>query len=247
MLCPKQETAAGCSSVTSCPLRTKAPRQILSSLARTPVLSHLLHPPQSSHTLPSLKSASSLCGASGHVVGPQPCPAESLSAIALSTPSHFLRSSLEAPEFPVAQWVKDLALSLLWLWLQLWHRFHPWPGNFHLPQVWPEKILSSAAQRILITPSISEAKLLDQSSSKKSQNQESPHLRLYLLRMEKAQSWARPGHVLDDSNLSLPPQPGPGCSSPLPGGRSVHLSPSSLKPIPPPPPSISLHGEASSP
>ena len=32
----------------------------------------------------------------------------------------------------VAQWVKDLALSLLWLWLLLWHKFSPWPGNFHM-------------------------------------------------------------------------------------------------------------------
>ena len=32
-------------------------------------------------------------------------------------------------EFLVAQWVKDLALSLLWL------RFNSWPGNFHMPQV----------------------------------------------------------------------------------------------------------------
>ena len=34
--------------------------------------------------------------------------------------------------FPVAQWVKDLALQLLW------HRFDPWPRNVHMlwaPQV----------------------------------------------------------------------------------------------------------------
>ena len=36
----------------------------------------------------------------------------------------------------VAQWVKDPALSLLWLKLPLWHRFHPWPGNFHIPRAW---------------------------------------------------------------------------------------------------------------
>ena len=29
----------------------------------------------------------------------------------------------------MVQWVKDLALSLLWLRLLLWHRFDPWPGN----------------------------------------------------------------------------------------------------------------------
>ena len=35
----------------------------------------------------------------------------------------YYRSSL------VTQWVKDLALSLLWLWLLLWHVLDPWPGN----------------------------------------------------------------------------------------------------------------------
>ena len=33
----------------------------------------------------------------------------------------------------VALWVKDLALSLLWL------RFTPQPRNFHMPQAWTEK------------------------------------------------------------------------------------------------------------
>ena len=33
----------------------------------------------------------------------------------------------------VTQWVKDPALSLLWL------GFDAWPGNFHMPQVWPKK------------------------------------------------------------------------------------------------------------
>ena len=31
------------------------------------------------------------------------------------------------------QWVKDLALSLLWL------RFDPWPWNFRMPHAWPKK------------------------------------------------------------------------------------------------------------
>ena len=31
----------------------------------------------------------------------------------------------------VAQWLKDLVLLLLWLWLQLWHQFDPWAGNCH--------------------------------------------------------------------------------------------------------------------
>ena len=39
----------------------------------------------------------------------------------------------------MAQWVKDLVLSLLWLGSLLWHGFNPWPGNFRMPQVWPKK------------------------------------------------------------------------------------------------------------
>ena len=38
-----------------------------------------------------------------------------------------------------AQWVKDLMLSLLWLRQLLWHKFNPWPGNFHMLHVWPQK------------------------------------------------------------------------------------------------------------
>ena len=40
----------------------------------------------------------------------------------------------------VAQGVKDLALSLQWLGLLLWHRFNPWPQNFHMQWVWPKEI-----------------------------------------------------------------------------------------------------------
>ena len=39
----------------------------------------------------------------------------------------------------VTHWVRDLALSLQQLRLLLWHGFHLWPGNFHMPWVWPEK------------------------------------------------------------------------------------------------------------
>ena len=37
----------------------------------------------------------------------------------------------------VAQWVKSLVLQLQWLRPLLWHGFCPWPGNFHMLQVWP--------------------------------------------------------------------------------------------------------------
>ena len=38
----------------------------------------------------------------------------------------------------MAQWVKDPVLWLLQLqlWLQLWLRFRPWPGNFSMPRAW---------------------------------------------------------------------------------------------------------------
>ena len=39
----------------------------------------------------------------------------------------------------MAEQVNDLALSLQWLGLLLWWRFDPWPGNFHMPWVWPKK------------------------------------------------------------------------------------------------------------
>ena len=39
----------------------------------------------------------------------------------------------------VAQHVKDLSLQRLWYRLQLELRFDHWPGNFHMPQVWPKK------------------------------------------------------------------------------------------------------------
>ena len=37
----------------------------------------------------------------------------------------------------MAQQVKDLELTLLWLWLQLRCEFDPWPRNFCVPWVQP--------------------------------------------------------------------------------------------------------------
>ena len=39
----------------------------------------------------------------------------------------------------VAQGVKNPALSLQQLGSLLWYGFDPWPGNFHMPWVWPLK------------------------------------------------------------------------------------------------------------
>ena len=39
----------------------------------------------------------------------------------------------------MAHWVRDLALSQLWLQLQLWQGFDPWPRNFHMLWVQPKK------------------------------------------------------------------------------------------------------------
>ena len=40
-------------------------------------------------------------------------------------------------ELPGDLVVKDLVLSLLWLWLLLWFRFNPWSGNLCILQVCP--------------------------------------------------------------------------------------------------------------
>ena len=39
----------------------------------------------------------------------------------------------------MAQWVKDLVLSLLWLRSLLCCRFNCWPRNFHMPWTQPKK------------------------------------------------------------------------------------------------------------
>ena len=39
----------------------------------------------------------------------------------------------------MAQLVKDLALSLLWVWLMLWRGFDHWPRNFGMLKVWSKK------------------------------------------------------------------------------------------------------------
>ena len=43
-------------------------------------------------------------------------------------------------EFPGRLAVKDLVVSLQWLWSLLWHRFHPWPGNFRTLEARPKHI-----------------------------------------------------------------------------------------------------------
>ena len=50
----------------------------------------------------------------------------------LSLQQHRFNPALE-------QWVGDLALLWLWCGLQVWLKFDPWPGNFHMPWVWPER------------------------------------------------------------------------------------------------------------
>ena len=50
--------------------------------------------------------------------------------------NHFKERSLGSSLW--AQQVKDLALSLLSLWLLLWYRFYPWPGNFCMLRAQPK-------------------------------------------------------------------------------------------------------------
>ena len=40
------------------------------------------------------------------------------------------------------QWVKELMLSLKWLGSLLSHRFDPWQGKFHMPQIQPKNSCS---------------------------------------------------------------------------------------------------------
>ena len=44
------------------------------------------------------------------------------------------------------QQVKDVALSLLWLWLHLWLDFRPWPRNFHMLWAWPKQKIKSKGE-----------------------------------------------------------------------------------------------------
>ena len=48
----------------------------------------------------------------------------------------------------MAQQVGDPVFSLLWLRMLLWHGFAPWPGNFHMMQVWPKNFLKINIVRI---------------------------------------------------------------------------------------------------
>ena len=38
-----------------------------------------------------------------------------------------------------AKWIKHLVLPQLWHRLQLWLELDPWPRNFHVLRVWPNK------------------------------------------------------------------------------------------------------------
>ena len=47
----------------------------------------------------------------------------------------------------VVQQVKDPMLSLQQLGVLLWHGFDPWPGNLHMPQVWPNKVKQNTVKK----------------------------------------------------------------------------------------------------
>ena len=56
-----------------------------------------------------------------------------------SCPFSILILKLQRRSSFVAQQVKDLALSLMWLHPLLWHRFDPGSQNFHMLQAWPKR------------------------------------------------------------------------------------------------------------
>ena len=47
----------------------------------------------------------------------------------------------------VAQRIMDLALSLLQLWLLMWHGFNPWPQNFCMVWTWLKKTEFGSSHR----------------------------------------------------------------------------------------------------
>ena len=55
----------------------------------------------------------------------------------------------------VAQWVKNLALSLQWLRSLLWPSFNPWPRNFPMPWVQPKTKIKPNQKNIYLYLSIS--------------------------------------------------------------------------------------------
>ena len=51
----------------------------------------------------------------------------------------------------MVQGVKDAVLLQLWQRSQLWLRFHPWPGNFYMPPVWPKNPTTHINIHIYVT------------------------------------------------------------------------------------------------
>ena len=51
----------------------------------------------------------------------------------------------------MAQGVKDL-MSLLRLWLLMWHRFDPWPRNFYMLQVQQKKKKKKKKKKNYVDP-----------------------------------------------------------------------------------------------
>ena len=105
----------------------------------TPILLTTLHLPVTSSpgTLPgplpvsSSPCPSSLCEATRTVLVHKPRCMDTLANLSIKT--SLGQSSL------VAQWVKDLALSLQQRSSLLRHRFDAWPRNFHMPHMGPKK------------------------------------------------------------------------------------------------------------
>ena len=57
----------------------------------------------------------------------------------------------------MAQQVKDLALPLQWLGSLLWCGLEPWPGNFHLLQVWPKEKKMTCPDPLRVVTSLKES------------------------------------------------------------------------------------------
>ena len=68
------------------------------------------------------------------------------------------------------QWVTDPVLLQLWCTSQLWLRFSPWPGNFHVLWVWQKGRGEEGKVRRGDSPVVGQAKELDRHFPKENTN-----------------------------------------------------------------------------
>lgn len=72
-------------------------------------------------------------------LGRSSCPMDAVNSRLLASCLGWTVKNVGLGSSRVAQWVKELALSVQRLRLLPWHRFNRWPRNFRMPRVWLKK------------------------------------------------------------------------------------------------------------